>query len=79
MEPRLMHSRTETAQLLGVSIRLIDQAIAAGTLEVRRIGRRVLIPHGAIERFIENSNVNWNATPPTRPKRQTAHGSGEAR
>jgi len=39
--------------MLGLSLRLIDKSIADGSLVVKRIGRRILVPHTSVERFIQ--------------------------
>ena len=49
---RLLHSKVEAAQMLNVSLRTIDNLIAYRELAPRRIGRRVLIPHSEILRFV---------------------------
>jgi excisionase family DNA binding protein len=48
---KLLHSKTEAAQMLNVSLRTIDNLIAFKELPVRRIRRRVLIPHSALLSF----------------------------
>ena len=42
-------SKQEAAQMLGVSLRTIDRLIALKELQVRRLGRRVLIPRSALD------------------------------
>jgi excisionase family DNA binding protein len=49
---KIMYSRREAARAIGVSVRLVDQAIADGTLIVKRIGRRVLISQTALDSFL---------------------------
>ena len=44
-------SKRETAFLLGVSLRSIDNFIASKELPCRRLGRRTLIPYSAIVAF----------------------------
>jgi excisionase family DNA binding protein len=55
MSEKLLFSRMETAQLLDLSLRVIDMAIADGTLAVKRVGRRVLVPRSSLERFAQIS------------------------
>lgn len=55
-QSRLLHSKKEAAQLLNLSLRTIDNLIAFKELNVRRIGRRVLIPHTAILSFIRTDH-----------------------
>jgi len=44
IENRVAVSVTETAVLLGVSVRTVERMIQRKELRVRRLGRRVLIP-----------------------------------
>jgi len=49
-------SKQEAAHMLGVSLRTIDRLIALKELQVRRLGRRVLIPRTALERFLHEDH-----------------------
>jgi excisionase family DNA binding protein len=42
-------SKSEAAQMLGVSVRTIDRLIALKELPVRRLGRRVVIPRNGLQ------------------------------
>lgn len=53
---KLLHSKREAAQMLDVSPRTVDNLIAFKELEVRRIGRRVLIPHSALLNFVRTDH-----------------------
>lgn len=53
---RLLHSKKQAAQMLNVSLRTIDNLIAFKELPVRRIGRRVLVPHGALLNFVRTDH-----------------------
>lgn len=44
-------SRHDAARALGISLRSLAYLIAAKRLPTRRIGRRVLIPTGAVQRY----------------------------
>jgi excisionase family DNA binding protein len=44
-------SRYECAQLLGISVRLLDKCIANGEIRTIRLGDRVLIPYSEIEKL----------------------------
>jgi excisionase family DNA binding protein len=44
------------ANLLGVSLRMIDNLIQRGELTTRRIGRRVLLHHKELRAFAEKEN-----------------------
>jgi excisionase family DNA binding protein len=48
-EQPLLLTKRDAAHLLSVSLRTIDNLIAAKRLAVRRIGRRSLIPRQSIE------------------------------
>jgi excisionase family DNA binding protein len=48
----LLHSKRESARLIGVSERTLHKLIATKELEVRRVGRRVLVPHAELLKFI---------------------------
>ncbi|PYV53299.1 MAG: hypothetical protein DMG98_21380 [Acidobacteria bacterium] len=45
--------RRESAAYTGLSLRFIDKLIADGTLRVKRVGARVLIPRQELLRFAE--------------------------
>jgi excisionase family DNA binding protein len=53
---KLLHSKKEAALMLDVSPRTIDNLIAFKELQVRRIGRRVLIPHTALINFVRTDH-----------------------
>jgi excisionase family DNA binding protein len=48
---RLLVSKRDAAQLLSVSVRTIENLIAAKRLVARKLGRRTLIPRSAIEQL----------------------------
>jgi excisionase family DNA binding protein len=49
-------TKQEAAQMLGVSLRTIDRLIALKELQVRRLGRRVLIPRAALESLMHRDH-----------------------
>jgi excisionase family DNA binding protein len=49
--------RRESANALGVSVRLLDYLIERRELCVVRIGKRVLIPVADLKRFVEERTV----------------------
>jgi excisionase family DNA binding protein len=51
-DERLLYSRTSAAKALDLPTQTIDSAIRSGQLEVRRIGRRILIPAESLSKFI---------------------------
>ena len=61
-------SKTQAAQVLGVSVRTIDNCIAQQKIRVLRIGRRVLVPMNSIEAALkrgalETHPANRNSNP----------------
>lgn len=54
----LLLSKREAAACLSVSIRKVDYLIQNKELPTRRIGRRVLIPRGALLRFVRGDHPN---------------------
>jgi excisionase family DNA binding protein len=49
-------TKQEAAQMLGVSLRTIDRLIALKELQVRRLGRSVLIPRTALESLMHRDH-----------------------
>jgi excisionase family DNA binding protein len=45
-------SKPEAARMLGVSLRTVDRLIALKHLQVRRLGRRVLIPRNSLQSLL---------------------------
>jgi excisionase family DNA binding protein len=54
---KLLHTKAEAAAMLSVSLRTVDTLISLKELPVRRIRRRVLIPHTALMNFIRNDHL----------------------
>jgi len=52
----LLVDKRAAAGSLGVSLRTIENLIASKELQVRRIGRRTLIPRVALERFAQKDH-----------------------
>jgi excisionase family DNA binding protein len=48
---RLLVSKKEAAQILGVCVRTIEYLIAGKRLSIRRIGKRVLVPYTSLRRL----------------------------
>lgn len=55
---KLMYSRKEAAKLLSLSVRQLDYLIANGDLKVKRVGKRVLIPHQVLLQFARHDYHN---------------------
>lgn len=51
---RIAFSKVEAARALGLSLRTIDNLIAAKELVARRIGRRVVIPVTSLQTLIRS-------------------------
>jgi excisionase family DNA binding protein len=51
MNDRLLYNKKEAAAQLSISVSTLDQLIAQGELEVRRLGVRILIPRRELERL----------------------------
>jgi excisionase family DNA binding protein len=50
-EARLLYDRKEAARQLSISVRTLDYIVASKQLATRRIGKKVLIPHGELVRY----------------------------
>lgn len=55
--PRLLYSRQESAYQWSISVRAVDYMISAGTVHVRRIGGRILIPHSELIRIAKFDQI----------------------
>jgi excisionase family DNA binding protein len=53
---RLQYNRDEAAEMLGISVRTLDRLIAEKQLQVRRIGRRVLITRDVLTQFVKRDH-----------------------
>jgi excisionase family DNA binding protein len=51
MYTKLMYTKDECSRLLSVSLRTIENLIANKQLTIRKIGRRVLVPHQVLMQF----------------------------
>lgn len=51
IQQKLLFAKKEAAALLSISIRKLEYLIASGELQTRRIGKRVLVPKGALTTF----------------------------
>jgi excisionase family DNA binding protein len=64
---KLLCSKRETADALGVSLRTVDNLIGRKELTVRRVGRRVLIPAKEVERFTRHDHQTQPAAKTNAP------------
>jgi excisionase family DNA binding protein len=53
VESRLVFTVEEAAQLLGISRSFAYEAVERGDIPSMRIGRRILVPKAALQRFLE--------------------------
>lgn len=51
---KLTLSAHEVAEVLGVSLLTVRRRIADGTLPAVRIGRRIVVPRAALERWLDS-------------------------
>ena len=51
LEPRMLYDRKTAALKLSISVRSLDYLIAGKQLATRRIGKKVLVPHGELVRY----------------------------
>lgn len=56
VEKRLVFTVEEAAQLLGISRSFAYEAVQRGDIPSMRIGRRILVPKAALERFLAQSD-----------------------
>jgi excisionase family DNA binding protein len=56
---KLLFSRKEASQLLGLSVRTVDYLIASGALKPKRLGRKILIPKRELIRFTEQDHPTY--------------------
>ena len=55
---RLLYDRKEGARQLSISVRSLDYLIAGRELEIRRIGKKVLIPHASLVRYAQGNHYD---------------------
>jgi hypothetical protein len=48
---KLLYTKRETAEMLSLSLRMIDNLIARDQLQVRRFGKRVLVIGASLKRL----------------------------
>jgi excisionase family DNA binding protein len=62
---QILISKRDAAKALSISLRTLDNLIAAKQLTVRRVGRRCLIPRTALEAFARRDHLTRPAENPT--------------
>lgn len=73
---KLLCSKKEAADALGVSLRTVDNLIGRKELGVRRVGRRVLVPVVELERFTRRDHLTKD---PLQATKQESNPTGEVR
>jgi hypothetical protein len=63
----------ELAAACRCSVRYLQKAIAAGALDVRRLGRAVRVPASEARRFALAAGAEPNRNEPREPERTDAH------
>ena len=71
----LLVSKRDAAQTLGVCLRTIDNLLSAHELPARRIGRRVLIPRRALEKFARGDHGTEKGPDAANGTVASAHGA----
>ncbi|MGA7222392.1 MAG: helix-turn-helix domain-containing protein [Candidatus Acidiferrales bacterium] len=54
--PRLLYSKRDAAEALGVSLRTIENFLATGELAARRVGRRTLVLASSVSDFAKQDH-----------------------
>ena len=67
---KVLYTRKEAAELLSISVHMLDVFIALKELACRRIGRRVLIHRQAIESFARRDHPGRNTQVGPAPSRR---------
>jgi excisionase family DNA binding protein len=57
MTTRLAYPVSEAARLLGVSARSVRYLLKSGKLGFAKIGRRIVIPHAALDQLLRRASV----------------------
>jgi excisionase family DNA binding protein len=65
VEDRLVFMVEEAAQLLGISRSFAYEAVQRGEIPSMRIGRRILVPKAALERYLQSALPPGAETPAT--------------
>ena len=53
---KLAYAKSEAAKILSLSVRTIENLIANKELSVRRVGKRVLVPHQSLLNFLRHDH-----------------------
>lgn len=61
---RLLHPLPEVMTLIGIGRSTLYELIANGEIKVVKIGRRTLVPHDELERFVKELSDSSSTTDP---------------
>src|SRR5262245_16313311 len=79
MSARMAYSLAEAAQAVGLSTRSLRYLIKTGRLGYAKVGRRVLVPHAELEKFLRRASTKateiLDADEPIRPQKQQRPGA----
>lgn len=64
MNDQILLSKREAARMVSLSLRTLDNLIAQRRLQVRRVGRRVLIPRKALDEFSRHDHPTRGESEP---------------
>jgi excisionase family DNA binding protein len=54
---KILYSKAASAEILDISIRTLENLIAAGEILIHRIGRRVVISRQTLDKFAHRNHV----------------------
>jgi len=75
---RILYGRKEAAQQLSISVSTLEQLIAQGELQVRRLGKRIFIPRTELERLAGHDvRVVWPEKVNGKTARVASAGNGQ--
>lgn len=57
MNEQLLYSRTDTAKLLGISIRTLTSLVRGKKIRGKRIGRKLMFSRVELDRFVKGGDV----------------------
>jgi hypothetical protein len=67
-EPRLLYDRKAAARMLSISIRSLDYLLQRREFRTRRIGKKVLIPHGELIRYSRGDHFGVSISSPKKKR-----------
>lgn len=58
--PKILYSRKEASWAIGLSLRSLDALVASGQIKTRKMGRRIMVPAAALEKFAQKDCAALN-------------------